>query len=50
MFDVAVLLACMVLFLSIFMIGGLIADKIEEVFYVHRTVPERKTSNRTKRV
>lgn len=50
MFDVAVLLACMILFLSIFMIGGLIADKVEEIFYVRRTVSERKTAGRIKRV
>ncbi len=41
MFDVAVLLACMILFLSIFMIGGLIADKLEEVFmYTVRFINE----------
>ena len=48
MFDVAVLLACMILFLLIFMIGGLIADKVEEVLYVHRPVSERKTASRNK--
>lgn len=42
MFDVAVLLACMILFLSIFMIGGLIADKVEEVLmYTVRFINER---------
>lgn len=47
MFDTAVLLASMVLFLSIFMIGGLIADKIEEVFYdVHGKIPERTRQGR----
>ena len=50
MYDVAILLACMVLILSVFMVGGFIADKIEEVLYVHRPVPERKTAGRTKRV
>ena len=41
MFDVAVLIACMVLILSVFTVGGFIADKLEEVFmYTVRFINE----------
>lgn len=47
MYDIAILLACMVLILSVFMVGGFIADKLEEEVFIVYTVKFINESGKT---